>query len=218
MGTNMEKAPVGKREQRKAERREAILEIAQQSFLDNGYDRTTMSSIAEAMGGSKGTLWSYFDSKEALFGAMIDRAGAAFRADLVAALDPLGQPAAGLRRFAETFLRKITRPDAVALQRMIVGECPHFPELGSIFYERAPGATRELLSGYILARMNAGALRRDDPMKAANMLLSLCTGGHHQRVMWGVESFDERTIDDEVAVAIELFLRAFGPLPDADKA
>jgi AcrR family transcriptional regulator len=92
-----EKAPLGKREQRKAERREAILDIAQQSFLDQGYDRTTMSGVAEAMGGSKGTLWSYFDSKEALFAAVIDRAAAHFRADLTGALDPKGKPETGLR-------------------------------------------------------------------------------------------------------------------------
>jgi TetR/AcrR family transcriptional regulator, mexJK operon transcriptional repressor len=213
MAMNIEKPAVGKREQRKAERREAILEIAQQSFLEQGYDRTTMSAIAETMGGSKGTLWSYFDSKEALFEAVIDRAAAQFRIELVEALDPKGQLETSLVRFAETFIRKISRADAVALHRIVVGESPRFPELGAIFYARAPGAMRELLSVYMALQMESGALRRDDPMKAAAMLLSLCDGGHHKRVLWGVESYDPAVARHEAAVAVELFLRAFGPLP-----
>jgi TetR/AcrR family transcriptional regulator, mexJK operon transcriptional repressor len=205
-----EKPPLGKREQRKAERREAILGIAQQSFLEQGYDRTTMSAIAEAMGGSKGTLWSYFESKEELFAAVIDRAAAQFRIELVKALDPQGQVEVSLHRFAETFIRKITRADAIALHRIVVGESPRFPELGAIFYARAPGVMRELLADYIALRMEAGALRKEDPMKAAGMLLSLCDGGHHKRVLWGVETYDEAIATQEAAVAVELFLRVFG--------
>jgi TetR/AcrR family transcriptional regulator, mexJK operon transcriptional repressor len=210
MSMDSEKPPLGKREQRKAERREAILEIAQQSFLEQGYDRTTMSAIAEAMGGSKGTLWSYFESKEELFAAVIDRAAAQFRIELVKALDPKGQVEVSLHRFAETFIRKITRADAIALHRIVVGESPRFPELGAIFYARAPGVMRELLADYIALRMEAGALRKEDPMKAAGMLLSLCDGGHHKRVLWGVETYDEAIATQEAAVAVELFLRVFG--------
>lgn len=211
MDTTLDKEPAGKREQRKAERREAILEIAQQSFLEQGYGRTTMSGIAEAMGGSKGTLWSYFESKEALFEAVIDRAAAFFRTDLVAALDPSGKPETGLRRFAETFIRKITSPEAIALHRLIVGESPRFPELGPIFYARAPDVMHELLAGYIAIQMEAGALRQDQPRKAAAMFLSLCDGGHHKRVLWGVEAYSDATARNEATVATEHFLRAYGP-------
>lgn len=212
MDCTVSKAAPGRREQRKAERREAILAIAQQSFLEQGYDRTTMSGIAEAMGGSKGTLWSYFGSKEALFEAVIDRAAAHFKVELIDALDPKGRPETGLRRFAETFIRKISSPDAIALHRIVVGESPRFPELGCIFYARAPGLMRKLLSGYISGQMAAGALREDDPLRAAAMLLALCDGGHHKRVLWGVEAFDEATARDEAAVVVDQFLRVYGAI------
>ena len=205
------RASLGKREQRKAERREAILNIAQQSFLEQGYDRTTMSGIAEAMGGSKGTLWSYFESKESLFEAVIDRAAAYFRADLMAALDPRGKPETGLLRFAESFIQKITSDDAIALHRIVVGESPRFPELGRIFYARAPGVMHDMLAGYMAIQMEAGTLRKDVPMKAAAMFLSLCDGGHHKRVLWGVEPYSDATAKAEAAIAVEHFLRAYGP-------
>ena len=62
-----------RREARRQSRREAILDVAAQSFLEHGYAGTTMSAIAATLGGSKGTLWSYFASKEVLFAAVIDR-------------------------------------------------------------------------------------------------------------------------------------------------
>jgi hypothetical protein len=48
-----------RREARRLSRREAILEVAERSFLEQGYAATTMSAIAAELGGSKGTLWSY---------------------------------------------------------------------------------------------------------------------------------------------------------------
>jgi len=169
-----------------------------------------MSGIAEAMGGSKGTLWSYFSSKDTLFEAVIDRAAAHFRTDLVATLDPSGRPKETLRRFAKTFIQRITSPDAVALHRIVVGECPRFPELGRIFYEHAPGTMLALLARYMSDQMEAGGLRKDEPMKAAGMLLSLCDGGHHKRVLWGVERYSDAAAEEEAVSAVEHFLRAYG--------
>jgi TetR/AcrR family transcriptional regulator, mexJK operon transcriptional repressor len=211
METSAKAGPLGKRALRKAERREAILDIAERSFLEQGYDRTTMSGIAEAMGGSKGTLWSYFDSKEALFEAAIERVATQFRADLITALDPRGAPEVGLYNFTETFIRKITGPDSIAIQRVVISECPRFPELGRIFYDRAAGVTRDLLAQYIAAHMAGGALRQGDPHKAGNMLISLCSGGPFQRVLWGVEPCTEAMILEEAANAVAYFLQVFGP-------
>lgn len=74
----VEKAP-GKREARKEERREMILEIAKREFLDHGYSGASMSAISAELGGSKGTLWSYFPSKEDLFAAVLDHATREYR-------------------------------------------------------------------------------------------------------------------------------------------
>src|ERR1700760_3697848 len=49
------------------DRRKAILAIARDVFLTEGYAAASMSAIASRLGGSKGTLYNYFPSKEALF-------------------------------------------------------------------------------------------------------------------------------------------------------
>jgi len=52
-------------------RREAILSIALQVFMEEGYAAASMSTIAARLGGSKGTLYNYFRSKAELFVAVI---------------------------------------------------------------------------------------------------------------------------------------------------
>ena len=48
-------SPCSRREARRLTRREAILDVAQASFMEYGYAGTTMSAIAAMLGGSKGT-------------------------------------------------------------------------------------------------------------------------------------------------------------------
>ncbi|MBA2934306.1 TetR/AcrR family transcriptional regulator [Sphingomonas sp. CGMCC 1.13654] len=208
--TETETAPMGRRETRKAERRAAIIELATRTFLENGYDRTTMSGIAAGLGGSKGTLWSYFGSKEDLFAAVLDSATAAFRSVMSAVLDPRLPIDRVLTSFAGKFLTRITMPDAIALQRLIISEVERFPEIGRIFYDRAPGRSRELLAHYLAGQMEIGALRKDDPDEAAGLLLGLCAGGYPQRLLWGIEKREDDTIRREAARIVGQFLRCYG--------
>jgi AcrR family transcriptional regulator len=49
------------------DRFEQLLECAARVFIEQGYRRTQMADVAEAMGVAKGTLYVYVESKEALF-------------------------------------------------------------------------------------------------------------------------------------------------------
>lgn len=201
-----------RREARRTARRDAILDVAAQSFLDHGYAATTMSAIAATLGGSKGTLWSYFASKDVLFAAVIDRVTEAFRAQLSPILHPRDGIERALRRFCEEFLRKVTSPEAIALHRLVIGETKRFPELGRIFYERAPRQIQRLLGDFLEQAMETGELRRDDPLVAARQLTGLCLYGGHQQLLMGViDEFPPEAVAAEVDRAMNAFLRAYAP-------
>ena len=53
--------------QRRAERRQAIVERAARRFADIGYADCDMGNLAKDLGIAKGTLYLYFPSKEELF-------------------------------------------------------------------------------------------------------------------------------------------------------
>lgn len=199
-----------RREANRQSRRETILDVAAQSFLEHGYAGTTMSAIAATLGGSKGTLWSYFASKEVLFAAVIDRVTEAFRAQLSLILNPRDGIEPALQRFCIEFLRKVTSPAAIALHRLVVGETNRFPEIGRIFYERATRLTQELLAAFLSEAMDGGLLRRDDPLTAARQLNALCiSGGHQQMLMGMIENLTPAAIEAEVDRAMKTFMRAY---------
>ncbi|HET6624418.1 MAG TPA: helix-turn-helix domain-containing protein [Gaiellaceae bacterium] len=54
-------------EERKAERREQILEGARRSFAEHGYEGATVARLEAEIGLSRGAIFNYFGSKEDLF-------------------------------------------------------------------------------------------------------------------------------------------------------
>jgi AcrR family transcriptional regulator len=53
--------------ERKAERREQILEGARRCFAENGYEGATVAKLEAEIGLSRGAIFNYFPSKEDLF-------------------------------------------------------------------------------------------------------------------------------------------------------
>lgn len=202
--------PPSRREARREERREAILEVATRYFLDHGYAGTTMSGIAASLGGSKGTLWSYYASKELLFGDVLDRATKSFRTQLGLVLNRDEPLEDALLQVCNRFLERITDCSAVALHRLVVGEAGRFPEMGRIFYERVLQRVHQPLSRFIAAAMERGELRRDDPSEAANVLTALCMADCHQQLVTGViDRLPPERVEKLAGGAVEKFLRAY---------
>lgn len=188
--------------------------VAHRYFLDHGYAGTTMSGIAAALGGSKGTLWNHFPSKQDLFAAVLDRATIAYRAELSQILDPCGELAPTLRRACVSLIQKVTSPDAIALQRLIIAEGSRFPEVQQIFFELAPKHTRALLSRFLDGAMDRGEVRRVDAQDAARALIALTQAGAHQQLLMGhIAKPTEAQMAADVDFAIDLFLRAYTPAP-----
>src|SRR3712207_4466382 len=61
-------------------RREQLLAAAREVLAQNGYERTTVSSIATRANVAQGTFYLYFPSKEALPGALAGQMSAALGA------------------------------------------------------------------------------------------------------------------------------------------
>lgn len=55
------------------ERRQEILDTAIRLFYENGYEKTSITDIANAMHVAQGLCYRYFPSKEALFDAAVDQ-------------------------------------------------------------------------------------------------------------------------------------------------
>ena len=64
---------MGRREENKQRKREALEGEGLRLFLEHGYDRASIEQITQAAGVARGTFYLYFPDKQALFGALMDR-------------------------------------------------------------------------------------------------------------------------------------------------
>ena len=107
-------------------------------FLAQGFDAASMGEIARQAGVSKGTLYVYFDSKEALFEAIVEEERRA-QAEQVFALDSNDHDVeAVLTRLGGAFVRFLCQPEALSPLRTVIAIAERMPELGSNSTRPAP--------------------------------------------------------------------------------
>jgi len=192
-------------------RREAILDVAQEVFLEEGFAAASMSTIAARLGGSKGTLYNYFASKDDLFKAYVERR-CLWQQDEVFAIMSGETPEAALTRICRSFLGFIV--DDVTLRNfaLIAAESERAPELGRIFYETGPKVGAERLAAFLAGLDAAGALDLDgDPLGAAQHLLGLLQSPLWKaRLCHAIAAPTAEQVDAEAKRGVRTFLRAFG--------
>ncbi len=187
-----------------------IIDVARQAFLEDGYAGTSMSTISARLGGSKGTLYAYFRSKEELFVAVVeemtDRHGGAIRSHITPG-EPLDAVLTAVGRQA---LEVVTSEEPLKLQRLVTAEAERFPELGRALYERGPKLCHVPLSEYLASAAEAGWLRPHDSDLAAWQFISLCRARSYEPTMWNLQPpLSAADIETHVAEAVATFLAAY---------
>jgi len=194
---------------RKDRRREAILQVAAEVFFEEGYQATSMSAIAARLGGSKGTLYNYFDSKEALFEAHIRESCGRIAAEILDFSDDRPVPEV-LQRLGERYLDRIYSDWSVRTFQIIVAEAKRTPELARQFFEAGPMVGHDRLTIYLEQAAARGEVKIADRSEAAWQFLGLCRI-HHLEVMLGVipQSSPAETTK-QVEWAVEMFMMRYG--------
>lgn len=202
---------ISRREAKKTERRAVILDVARQSFIENGYAATTMSEIAAKLGGSKGTLWSYFPSKEDLFAAVLDELTMEFKAQLSEVIELHEDFRSTLLRLCRHVVETLTRPQTICVHRLIIGEGGRFPEVGRMLYARGPKNSKAIVAAYLDLCIEEGAMRPCDTTVAAANLMALCTAGSHQQLLLNtIDKATREQIQADAENATDVFLRTYG--------
>ena len=195
-------------------KRRAIIAVAREVFLSGGYAATSMSEIAAKLGGSKGTLYNYFRSKEELFVAFMNESCE----DLLDFMDHLPETAEAdhsvrddLIELGVAFLSSLTRDNFIAIHRLVVAETGRFPELGRLFYENGPARGVQRFTEYFERVIAAGRLPPNDPREVGQRLKDLILSDVYTRRLWGVlEPLSPAELRAHVTRSVDIFLMAFG--------
>lgn len=101
---------------RRAERRQAIIDAAAKLFAEIGYADCEMERVAAGLGIAKGTLYLYFASKEELFYACVDYGMRSMQSAVQAAAKDVADPFEQISRAVYAYLKFFTdHPEQVEL-------------------------------------------------------------------------------------------------------
>ena len=187
-------------------KRAAIIVAARQLFLDSGYGATSMDDISAVAGVSKRTVYGHFANKESLFEGVMNRMCERIAGDCPLGDDWHGSPDSVLSIAGNWFVRLITRPEAVALYRVVTAESARFPKLGETFYRMGPGRMIDRVALYLATQHNAGTLTVPDATGAATRFLEMAKGPLHSPLILGARTTPS---DSEIAASVDESVRLF---------
>ena len=193
------------------ERRDTILQIAGEVFYEQGFTGASMSEIAQRLGGSKGTLYNYFVSKDELFAAFVqERCGRAWtEAFSFAADEDLGVREL-LTLVGEAFIKMLDEK-TLGLIRILISESKRVPEMARIFFDSGPDAKARLLAGYLEKARARGEIDPPDCLLAARQFLALFRGGFYFRTLFNLTGPEDLPLArQEIAQAVDMFMAAYG--------
>jgi AcrR family transcriptional regulator len=190
--------------------REAILDVAQDEFLEVGFAAASMSTIAARLGGSKSTLYRYFKSKDEVIKAYVERR-CLWEQDQAFAIQSGEAPAEALQRIARSFLDHVLDETTLRNFAVVAVESKRTPDIGRIFYEAGIRQATERLAGFIADLDAAGVLDVEgDPLGATNHLLGLVESPSFKaRLCNLIPPLTPQQIDADAARGVRTFLKAF---------
>jgi AcrR family transcriptional regulator len=189
-------------------RRQAIVAAAWDVFKANGFERTTMSDISERVGGSKATLYGYFQSKEQLFAATLEQVIGDSPEAASARLDSEGDLRMRLSEFARRYLEIRMSPDMLAVQRALIGEGER-SDLGERLRSRFVQPHWRRIAAALDLEMQAGRLRDADPLLAAWQFRGLIEADLVERRLHGDRTITAHELETAVTAGVDVFLRAY---------
>jgi AcrR family transcriptional regulator len=169
----MTDAPNARWKRRKDARPAEILDSALTVFAERGFAATRMDDIAARAGVTKGTIYLYFRSKEAVFKSLVQES-------LGAAIEVMRDNAARFEGPAPDLLRTILRgigrfvcaSDRAALPKIILAESGNFPHLVEFYRREVVDRGLALLQSVIRRGIERGEFRTVEPGHAARLCVA----------------------------------------------
>jgi AcrR family transcriptional regulator len=173
--------PATPREERAAERRQAILDAALAEFSASGFEATRLDDVARRAGVAKGTLYLYFRDKETMFQELV-RSALRPIVDVTIASPPPGMK---LRDLAEmllgTFVREVLNTQRKTIIRLVLAEGPRFPKLAEFYWREVLSRAVPALSATIANAIDDNETRH----RALTQFPQLLVAPGLVAILWG---------------------------------
>ncbi len=194
-----------KKENRSAD----ILTAGFAEFAERGFDAARLDRVAARAGVAKGTLYLYYDSKEALFEAAV-------RSRIFPVLERIAGLVGGfegptrdlLRTMFELMYAKLSEEDPRTVMRIIISEGPRFPALTRFYYDQFISKIADLLDRIVARGIARGEVRAGAAADLPLVLIAPAIMG----TIWQMTFMPYRPIalDQFLAAHVDLVVHGIG--------
>jgi AcrR family transcriptional regulator len=209
-------APPPRWQRRKEARPSEILAAAMETFVEHGYAATKLEDVAKRAGVTKGTLYIYFESKEALFKAVVRESIVPILATAEQmAQDRSADPKLLLRRLMNDWWEAMGPSGLGGLPKLVMSEATNFPELAQFWYDEVVRRGRQVFAQVLRRGMEQGTFRSVDVDLAVRMILApvlMAAIWKHSFLACEKEAFP---VEQYLATSIDIFLRGVAATPGA---
>ncbi|WP_171236938.1 TetR/AcrR family transcriptional regulator [Ruegeria sp. HKCCA6837] len=192
---------------RTEKKRKDIIDAAIDEFKEQGFLGANTTSIAKKANVSSRTLYNHFESKEALFDAISEIMLEQNRSMEPVAYDPDRDFAEQLKDALWHYVSVITEETAIGLNRMVLSELIRDLDRSRQFFTVTESHDYPM-TGLISGAMDAGMIRKADPVFATNQLLALVKNFYFwPEFFLGENPTQSETMDDCVAMFLAHYKR-----------
>ncbi len=189
-------------------KRKQIIDAAIAEFQQRGFQGANMDRIAACAEVSKRTVYNHFESKEALFRSIADRARDQVREAIQVTYDsdkPLRPQLLELGRAEGQLLRS---DDFMSMMRMGTSELLRDPDLARRL--NLPSVHEGIFGSFFHAAAESGTLRADDPDRVAKQFLGMIKAQAFWPAVFSGTLVAEEEIDRIVEASVDTIVSAYG--------
>ncbi|WP_300544500.1 TetR/AcrR family transcriptional regulator [Maricaulis sp.] len=152
------------RRRRPEARPDEILDAALAVFSEQGFAAARVEDIARRAGLSKGAVYLYFPSKEAMLNALVEQSAGqlAKAAERLVAIGAPKDPEAALRSLVFMLVTAMSDADISAAPRLVLTEAQRFPDIAQFYRSQVLDVARRALGALLETGVTAGRFRHVD--------------------------------------------------------
>jgi AcrR family transcriptional regulator len=158
---------------RKDARPEEIVAAALDVFVERGFAATKLEDVARRAGVTKGTIYLYFENKEALFKAVVRETIVPVIAKGEAVAQAFtGSARALFERLVREYWRLVGETALAGIPKLMMAEAGNFPELARFYYEEVAVRGHRLMASVLERGIKQGEFRPVDVAVAAKLAMA----------------------------------------------
>jgi AcrR family transcriptional regulator len=161
------------RQRRKEARPAELTAAALELFVEKGFAGTRLDDVASRAGVSKGTLYLYFDNKEALFKAVIQEGIVPVLEEGLDLVDSFKGSASELMSLmVEVWWPRIGDTHLAGLPKLMMSEARNFPDLAIYYHDAVIVRGKNLIRAILKRGMASGEFRPVDLETTIDVILA----------------------------------------------